>query len=244
MKFAKYLANLGYGSRREVLQMFEHGAITDMAGTVLSVHDAFVHDAVRIDGEPLDPPPGSALMFNKPVGYVCSLKEASQLIYELLPQRFRERSPVMAPVGRLDRESSGLLLLTDDGQLNHRVTSPKTHLPKVYEATLAAPLRGDEAHVFASGTMMLESETEPLQPVAVHVIGERHVRLTLTEGRYHQVRRMFAAVGNHVDTLHRTAIGSLELGDLAPGAWRVLTDAERQLLDRRQHLEARPVVHD
>jgi 16S rRNA pseudouridine516 synthase len=230
MKFAKYLANLGYGSRREVVNMFEYGAVTDADGHVLSVTDVFVHDAVRVDGQPLDPPPGSALMFNKPVGYVCSLKEASQLIYELLPPRFRDRSPVMAPVGRLDRESSGLLLLTDDGQLNHRVTSPKTHLPKVYEATLANTLRGDEAEVFASGTMMLESETEPLKPVAMQLLGDRHVQLTLTEGRYHQVRRMFAAVGNHVDTLHRTAIGKLELGTLPSGAWRVLSEAERQVL--------------
>ena len=230
MKFAKYLANLGYGSRREVVNLFEYGAVTDADGNVLAADSVFVHSNVRVDGAPLDPPPGSALMFNKPVGYVCSLKEASLLIYELLPPRFRDRSPVMAPVGRLDRESSGLLLLTDDGQLNHRVTSPKTHLPKVYEATLANDLRGDEAGVFASGTMMLESETDPLKPVALQQLGNRHVRLTLTEGRYHQVRRMFAAVGNHVETLHRTAIGRLEIGQLPFGAWRVLTDDERQLL--------------
>lgn len=233
MKFAKYLANLGYGSRREVLAMFNHGAITDVDGNVLSPDSTFTHDDVRFDGEPLDPPPGSALMFNKPVGYVCSVKEASQLIYELLPSRFRDRSPLMSPVGRLDRDSSGLLLLTDDGQLNHRVTSPKTHLPKVYEAVLANALRGDEFEIFASGTLLLESETEPLKPVAMQQLDNRLVRLTLTEGRYHQVRRMFAAVGNHVDALHRTAIGKLELGDLPSGEWRVLNADERQLLTTR-----------
>ncbi|MEO7997744.1 MAG: pseudouridine synthase [Gemmatimonadaceae bacterium] len=233
MKFAKYLANLGYGSRREVLAMFNHGAITDADGNVLSENVAFAHDNVRVEGEPLDPPPGSALMFNKPVGYVCSVKEASQLIYELLPSRFRDRSPLMSPVGRLDRDSSGLLLLTDDGQLNHRVTSPKTHLPKVYEAQIATALRGDEFDVFASGTLVLESETEPLKPVAMEQLADKLVRLTLTEGRYHQVRRMFAAVGNHVDTLHRTAIGKLELGDLPSGEWRVLSADERQLLTTR-----------
>lgn len=233
MKFAKYLANLGYGSRREVLAMFDYGAITDADGNALSSDDAFTHNNVRVDGEPLDPPPGSALMFNKPVGYVCSVKEASQLIYELLPPRFRDRSPLMSPVGRLDRDSSGLLLLTDDGQLNHRVTSPKTHLPKVYEAQLANVLRGDEFELFASGTLMLESETDPLKPVEMHQLDDRLVRLTLTEGRYHQVRRMFAAVGNHVDALHRTAIGGLELGDLPSGEWRVLTADERQLLTAR-----------
>ena len=230
MKFAKYLANLGYGTRREVLNMFALGAITDVNGNVLASDAVFSHAHVRVDGQPLDPPPGSALLFNKPVGYVCSTKEASQLIYELLPSRFRDRSPIMAPVGRLDRDSSGLLLLTDDGQLNHRVTSPRTHLPKVYEAQLASELRGDEAERFASGTMLLEGETEPLKPVVLEQLGDRAARLTLTEGRYHQVRRMFAAVGNHVDTLHRTAIGNLELGDLPMGTWRELTDSEKQLL--------------
>ena len=176
MKFAKYLANLGYGSRREVVRMFEYGAITDVQGNALNGDDVFVHANVHVNGEPLDPPPGSALMFNKPVGYVCSTKEASQLIYELLPSRFRDRSPIMAPVGRLDRDSSGLLLLTDDGQLNNRVTSPKTHLPKVYEATLAHPLSGAEADVFASGTMMLESESEPLKPVVMQRLNDTHVR--------------------------------------------------------------------
>ncbi|MEP6833154.1 MAG: pseudouridine synthase [Gemmatimonas sp.] len=233
MKFAKYLANLGYGSRREVLNMFEYGAITDAEGNVLSADDAFAHHNVRVDGRPLDPPPGSALMFNKPVGYVCSTKESSQLIYELLPARFRDRSPIMAPVGRLDRDSSGLLLLTDDGQLNHRITSPKTHVPKVYEATLANALRGNEHEIFASGAMMLESETEPLKPVEIQVLGNKHVQLTLTEGRYHQVRRMFAALDNHVETLHRTAIGKLSLGNLPLGEWRELTPAERQLLAER-----------
>lgn len=230
MKFAKYLANLGYGSRREVIHLFQVGAVTDTSGIVLSATSNFRHDDVRVDGEPLDPPPDSTLMFHKPVGYVCSTKEASQLIYELLPRRFRERSPIMAPVGRLDRDSSGLLLLTDNGQINHRVASPKTHLPKVYEAHLAQALRGDEAEQFASGAFVLESETEPLKPVRLEHLEEKRVRVTLTEGRYHQVRRMFAAVGNHVETLHRTAIGPLQLGTLAPGHWRLLDDTEIAML--------------
>lgn len=234
MKFAKYLANLGYGSRREMLLMFAMNAITDASGKVLRADDSFQHGDVLIDGEPLDPAPGSALMFNKPVGYVCSTNESSRLIYELLPARFRDRTPIMAPVGRLDRDSSGLLLLTDDGQLNHRVTSPKTHLPKTYEATLANAIRGEEAELFASGTMLLESDPEPLKPVTMEQLAEKHVRLVLTEGRYHQVRRMFAAVGNHVETLHRTAIGELTLGDLPTGQWRLLTDVERQLLLARK----------
>ena len=138
----------------------------------------------------------------------------------------------MAPIGRLDRDTSGLLLLTDDGQLNHRVTSPKTHLPKVYEVTLANVLRGDEAALFESGTLMLESETTPLQPVTLRPLDDRRVEVTLTEGRYHQVRRMFAAVGNNVNALHRTAIGALHLGDLASGSWRQLPEHEVQQLSR------------
>jgi 16S rRNA pseudouridine516 synthase len=129
----------------------------------------------------------------------------------------------MAPVGSLDRDTSGLLLLTDDGAVNHRITSPRTHVAKRYEAWLATPLRGDEADIFAGGTLLLESETEPLSPARLEVITPTHVRVTLTEGRYHQARRMFVAVGNHVERLHRTAVGSLDLGDLAPGEWRALS---------------------
>jgi 16S rRNA pseudouridine516 synthase len=222
MKLIKYLANLGYGTRRDAERIVQQRRVTRADGTVLREGAAFEHGDMLIDGEPIDPPSGSVIMLHKPVGYVCSTKDASQLVYELLPPRFPHRSPVMAPIGRLDRDTSGLLLLTDDGQINHRITSPRTHLPKVYDATLTSDLRGDEADVFASGTLMLESETTPLAPATMEVLDARHARVTLTEGRYHQVRRMFAAVGNHVQALHRSAIGSLELGDLQPGEWRVL----------------------
>lgn len=230
MKLAKYIANLGYGSRRDVMRMLQTRRLKRRDGTALSEGDVFQHDDLLIDGEPADPPPGSVLMMHKPVGYVCSTKGANHLIYELLPSRFLSRSPVMAPVGRLDLASSGLLLLTDDGKINHRITSPRRHLPKVYEAHLAEDLTGREAEVFESGTMMLESDVTPLRPAKLEVIGPRHVRVTLTEGRYHQVRRMFAAFGNHVTALHRTTIGDLELGDLPPGEWRQLTPAEVKLL--------------
>ena len=151
-------------------------------------------------------------------------------IYDLLPPRFRLRSPLLSTVGRLDRDTSGLLLLTDDGALLHRIVSPKSHLAKVYDATLAQDLRGDEAAVFASGTLQLESDNTPLAPAQLQVVAPRLARLILTEGRYHQVRRMFAAAGNHVLALHRSRIGGLELGGLAPGEWRMLdADALRQL---------------
>ena len=133
-------------------------------------------------------------------------------------------------MGRLDRDTSGLLLFTDDGALLHRISSPKSKLSKVYEATLASDLRGDELELFASGTLMLESEQTPLLPAELEVIDARHARLTLHEGRYHQVRRMFAAVGNHVAALHRSRVGGLDLGDLPAGEWRRLDEAAQAAL--------------
>lgn len=226
MKLVRLLANLGYGSRKQVAAMFREGLVTDAAGEVLYADDKADHADVRFDGEPLDPPQGMLLMLNKPTGYTCSRKDVGRLVYDLLPPRFALRNPVLSTVGRLDRDTSGLLLFTDDGQLLHRIISPKASVSKVYDATLAEDLRGDEAATFAAGTLMLEGETTPLEPASMDVLGPRHVRLTLTEGRYHQVRRMFAAVGNHVETLERVALGGLTLDGLPSGEWRLLTAGE------------------
>ena len=204
MKLVRHLANLGYGSRKEVAWMFREGRVTDEAGEVLYADDVVAHAAVRVDGEPLDPPPGLLLMLHKPRGVTCSTKDPGQVVYDLLPPRFRSRNPGLSTVGRLDRDTSGLLLLTDDGQLLHRIIAPKSKLAKVYRATLAEDLRGDEAAVFASGTLMLDGENTPL--------------------------RMFAAVGNHVAALHRERIGGLALGALPEGEWRALDDADRARL--------------
>ena len=230
MKLVKSLANLGYGSRKQVALMFREGRVTDAAGEVLYADDTPQWDEVRVDGEPLDPPPGLLLALHKPVGLTCSTKDRGRLVYDLLPPRFALRSPTLSTVGRLDRETSGLLLLTDDGQLLHRIISPKSKLPKVYDATLAEPLRGDEAAIFASGTLMLESEKTPLLPAELEVVSPIRARLTLHEGRYHQVRRMFAAVGNHVAALHRSRVGGLSLGDLPEGEWRMLDESARTQL--------------
>jgi 16S rRNA pseudouridine516 synthase len=216
------IANLGYGSRRDVLQLFGEGRVTDAAGERLYADDRIEHAQVRIDGEPLDPASGLVLLMHKPLGVTCSRKDAGRLVYDLLPPRWRRREPALSTIGRLDRDTSGLLLITDDGALLHRVISPKASVSKVYEATLARDLGGEEAALFASGTLMLESETTPLAPARLEVLSPRRARLTVTEGRYHQVRRMFAATGNHVEALERVAIGQLTLGDLAPGEWRVL----------------------
>jgi 16S rRNA pseudouridine516 synthase len=226
MKLVKLIANLGYGSRKEVAMMFREGRITDPDGEVLYADDKVAHEHIRIDGDPLDPPAGLVLMMNKPLGATCSRKDQGRVVYDLLPPRYRVREPALSTVGRLDRDTSGLLLFTDDGSLLHRIMSPRAQVAKVYEATLASDLRGDEGELFASGTLMLESEKDPLEPAVLEVIAPRRARLTLTEGRYHQVRRMFAAVGNHVETLARISVGALTLGDLPPGQWRALAADE------------------
>nr|WP_221282103.1 16S rRNA pseudouridine(516) synthase [Chiayiivirga flava] len=205
--------------------MFREGRITDAAGEVLYADDSLDHDSIRIDGEPLDPAPGLLLMLHKPVGYTCSTKDPGRIVYDLLPSRFRLRNPLLSPVGRLDRDTSGLLLFTDDGALLHRIISPKARIEKDYEVTLAQDLRGDEADLFASGTLQLESDTTPLAPARLQVHDARHATLTLTEGRYHQVRRMFAATGNHVQALHRSRIGGVALGNLPAGHWQTIDGA-------------------
>jgi 16S rRNA pseudouridine516 synthase len=226
MKLVKLIANLGYGSRKDVTQLFRSGRITDADGEVLYADDVVAYETIRVDDEPLDPPPGLVLMMNKPLGVTCSRKDPGRVVYDLLPPRYNVRSPVLSSVGRLDRDTSGLLLFTDDGALLHRIISPKAQVTKVYEATLAQDLRGDEGALFASGTLMLETEKEPLAPAVLDVLGARHARLTVTEGRYHQVRRMFAAVGNHVETLQRISVGGLMLGTLPLGEWRALAADE------------------
>ncbi len=230
MKLVKTLANLGYGSRKDVAAMFRQGRVTDAAGAVLYADDQPGYDDVRVDEAPLDPPPGLLLMLHKPTGYTCSTKDRGRVVYDLLPPRFAIRQPSLSTVGRLDRDTSGLLLMTDDGGLLHRIISPKARLPKVYDATLAAPLRGDEAVRFASGTLVLEADDTPLLPAGMQVLAPDRARLTLHEGRYHQVRRMFAAVGQHVAALHRVRVGGLGLGDLREGKWRLLDDADRTRL--------------
>ncbi len=220
----RYLARLGYGTRKEAEALVAARRATHVDGRVLRDGAPFTHDEVRVDGAPLDPPPGSVVLLHKPVGYVCSTQDRPPLVYDLLPSRFVRRDPVMATVGRLDADTSGLLLLTDDGALNHKLTSPRTHVPKVYLAQLDALPATEQLQRLEDGGLMLRGESTPLAPAAVQPCGERQVRITLTEGRYHQVRRMFAAVGAHVETLHREAFGPLQLGELPAGQWRVLSE--------------------
>ncbi len=232
VRLDRLLANLGYGSRREVQQLVRYGAVT-LDGAIVTDPDmrlaasADLPDRMQVEGRRLDPPPGLALMLHKPLGVTCSHKEAGALVYDLLPARWRLREPAISTVGRLDKDTSGLLLLTGDGDLLHRIISPRRHVAKRYLATLARPLRGDEAARFAAGDLMLEGEAKPLAPAVLEPLSETTAYLTVTEGRYHQVRRMFAAVGNHVEALHRDRIGALDLpADLESGKLRVMAPAD------------------
>ena len=227
----KLLSSMGYGSRAEMARMAKAGGITLDGADITDVSQriALTPDLparMVIDGEPLDPLQGLVILLNKPLGMTCSHKEDGPLVYDILPRRWRARDPAISTVGRLDKQTSGLLLLTDDGDLLHRIISPRRHIRKTYRATLARPLSGSEAATFASGTLMLEGETKPLAPADLTVISATEALLTVTEGRYHHVRRMFAATGNHVEALHRISLGGLtQPPDLAPGQWRLLDAA-------------------
>jgi 16S rRNA pseudouridine516 synthase len=216
------LASLGYGSRREVAGWCRDGRITGADGTRVDRPEAkATPDALRFDGQPLDHPEGIFVALHKPLGCVCSHDEGEgPLVYDLLPARWRQRNPVPTTVGRLDKETSGLLLVTDRGQWVHRLTSPKHHVEKVYLATTADPVDPALVGHFASGTLLLRGDGLPCLPARLEITGPHAARVVLTEGRYHQVRRMFAACGNRVLALHRESFGPYRLDGLAPGAWR------------------------
>jgi 16S rRNA pseudouridine516 synthase len=227
MKLVKLLANLGYGSRKEVQRLIRAGAVTDINGKVLGENNVPPINQILFHGEALDPPSPLVIMLHKPDGFTCSSEDPGRTIYELLPERFALRNPGLNPIGRLDKDTTGLLLMTDDGILLHKIIHPKSNCLKVYHVTLDRPLEGHEADVFASGTLVLASETRPLLPAKLEVLGEKEALITLHEGRYHQVRRMFAAAGNHVTGLKRISIGGLQLPDsLEEGSWRALEPEE------------------
>jgi 16S rRNA pseudouridine516 synthase len=215
------LANLGYCSRRDARAWIQAGRVT-VRGKVTDDFGAKTDPAdVRVDGEPLDHPAGLLLLVHKPTGLVCSHDgREGPNVYSLLPPRWRERNPQVTSIGRLDKDTSGLILLTDQSELVHRLTSPKHKVPKVYRATVNADLSPALIPLFASGTLMLKDEQAPCAPAELKIISPREAEVTLTEGRYHQVRRMFSSQGAEVLTLHRARFGHLDLGDLAPGQWR------------------------
>lgn len=232
VRLDRLLANMGYGSRREIAALAATGQVV-LDGQPIRKGDTKVQLArdlpgrMTVRGAPLDPPPGLALMMHKPLGVTCSHKEVGALVHDLLPQRWKAREPAISTVGRLDKDTSGLLLLTDDGDLLHRIISPRSNVPKRYLVTLARPMDGSEGAAFSAGTLMLEGEEKPLLPAELEVHSPTSAHLTIHEGRYHQVRRMFAAVGNHVEALHRDRVGGLALPeDLEPGRWRLMGDED------------------
>lgn len=232
----RLLSSMGYGSRSEMARLAKAGGITLDAADLLDVSKRIpvtpdLPTRMEIDGEALDPVAGMVILLNKPLGMTCSHKEGGALVYDILPARWRRRDPAISTIGRLDKQTTGLLLLTDDGDLLHRVISPKRHVKKTYRAKLARPLDGTEGDLFASGDLRLEGETKPLAPAELEVVSETEALLSVTEGRYHQVRRMFAATGNHVEELHRERLGGLSLPEgMAPGQWKLLSDEEIALI--------------
>ena len=221
MRVDALLSRFGYCSRREVAQWLKRGRVTRNGVVVKSPNEKAEPHEVLVDGEPVEFPEGLYVALHKPLGCTCSHREAGELVYDLLPEQWLRRNPAVNTVGRLDKETSGLLLLTDDGAFEHAQTSPKRHVPKVYAFTTSSPVPPEAVAQFASGEFLLQGERTPCLPAELELTSGCAGRLTLHEGRYHQVRRMLAAVGAPVETLERIAIGPLKLADLnlEPGEW-------------------------
>ena len=229
-RLSRWLTQLGYVETRREAELFIDEFRVEIDGNPVSRGDIkCIPQHVTIDNEPMDPA-RLVLMLHKPTGYVCSHEDSGLRVYDLLPDRYRFRNPKLVTVGRLDKDTTGLSLFTDDGALTHKLTHPRYHVPKTYEVTLRDSLKGNEAALFAKGKLMLDGETTPLQPAQMEVLGENQARLILHEGRYHLVKRMFAATGDEVTDLLRASQGRLTLGDLAEGEWRMLDIGEEALL--------------
>ncbi len=227
----------GFGTRRVCAGLIQQGRVTvnGQACTDPSAESVLEGLVFTVQGQPWVAHAKAYLMLHKPAGTECSKKPSAwPSIYTLLPAPLRQRpvkggQPGVQPVGRLDQDTTGLLLLSDDGAFLHRMTSPKHHVPKVYEVTTKHPVDPRQVARLVEG-VVLEDDPKPVRAAACEAMGECTLRLTLTEGKYHQVKRMLAAVGNRVEGLHRSRIGGLALpADLAPGQWRWL---EPEDLDR------------
>lgn len=212
------IASLGYASRRDVPVLIKKNILRADGIDKLKADMRLDPELLRVGGEPLDHPHGLLILLHKPLGVVCSHNEdEGQLVYDLLPARWSQREPQLVSVGRLDKETSGLLLLTDQHDLVHRLTSPKHHVAKTYHVRVSAPLDPELVTIFRSGELVLKGEDKPCLPAELTIHTEFTATVVLNEGRYHQVRRMFAANGCPVVELHRSRFGALELGCLAPG---------------------------
>ena len=231
MRLDDLLFSQGFGTRRECAGLIAAGQVrlagercTDPALALAPEGLAF-----EVSGQPWLYQATALVLLHKPAGYECSQKPKHwPSVLLLLPPPLRQRG--VQPVGRLDQDTTGLLLLTDDGGLIHRLTSPKHHVPKVYEVSTARPVEQDQVAKLLAG-VVLDDDPQPVRAEGCEITGEQSLRLTLVQGKYHQVKRMVAAVGNHCEGLHRSAFGALTLADgPAPGQWRFVTDAERAAL--------------
>ena len=216
------LSSLGYCSRKEAQAWCEDGRVTVDGVETDDASQRVEASLVSVDGEAVDFPDGLFIMLNKPVGYVCSHDDREgPRVYDLLPERWVLRDPKVVTIGRLDKDTSGVLLLTDVGPLVQQLTSPKRHVDKVYVAELDGAVTDDVVQAFAKG-ITLDGEEEPCLPATVSARGPKTAEVVMREGRYHQVRRMFAACGRHVSTLHRERFGVYALDGLEEGEWKPL----------------------
>ena len=232
MRLAQVLFTQGFGTRRECEALIMHGWV-EAGGRVCSDPAADVPlDALmlRVRGEPWPYYEKALLLMHKPAGHECSRNPRHHpSVLALLPAPLRRRG--VQPIGRLDADTTGALLLTDDGALIHRLTSPRQHVPKVYEVGTRHPLDASQVARLLAGVALVDEPGHPARATACEIEAPHRLRLVLTEGRYHQVKRMIAAVGNRVERLHRSAFGTLALpAGLAPGQWRWVSDEERAAL--------------
>lgn len=231
MQLQEILYSQGFGPRRVCLGLVQHGLVTVEGAPVHDPAAEFEPEGLRftVEGKAWTWHAKAYVMLHKPLGYECSQRPSAwPSIYTLLPAPLRQRpsrggTPGVQAIGRLDQDTTGLLLLSDDGVFIHRMSSPKHHVPKVYELATADPVDDAQVQRLLAGVVLLD-DPKPVRAAACERTGSHALRLTLTEGKYHQVKRMVAAVGNRVERLHRSRIGRLELPvDLEPGAWRWLT---------------------
>jgi 23S rRNA pseudouridine2605 synthase len=225
MRLAKYLAHSGVASRRAAEELIRAGRVT-LGGAVVTdpARAAAEGDDVRVDGKPVSPEPPEVWLLNKPPGVVATAHEPGRRhgVTELVRSAAR-----LYPVGRLDADSTGLILLANDGELTNRLTHPRYGVPKTYRAVLRRPPAERDLERLRRGVRL---EDGPTAPARVRRSGEREIEITLREGRNRQVRRMIEAVGNDVVGLQRVRFGSLELGDLEAGEYRRLAPEEIERL--------------